>query len=522
MDLIKTTKILGIQNGIVRLTLIYNIDFSLFFFQFPGNGILKEPYETIQYEFPITSCSSPNAILSLSFLFIPKIYRPIQFKDYSNTLIHIWATFTPSIAKFDNQIEIELLQASTLKDRKFNTGYFFNLNHFHSWESVGSSSSTCTFLGQTGFTPIKTFSIDKISEKVNFLIVNVSNYKGVISLNFIVEKKGNEVCIEDKFYISVKNVRDHSIGTVKTVDISVEPNKKYCAPIYLHCEEKIIKSTFEIKEFPNLVTHNYQYNDFTDQICSEIPFDYSIIEVAQTEVECLKNVTFMKTFTLPIHGQISIQKIFNEFNIHSKSKIRIYINGLSTNTTSGSFSDINFWKPFFKIFNKTNGHLCREISQNLLNPPYYHFRALNEDSQIPINWHTYVDLDLDEIGTEKVVIFNIKCHSSFKSANSSGVIYIAHVDGDKETLLFRNPIVDDSDSSYCGILMRFEFIKNEWFIVPMKYFFNKKKNLDLASFALFRNNWVLPQSLLDNIDEITLNNSSDGEFLLDEMEPLKI
>lgn len=496
-----------------------NINFSKFFYESPGNDILKIPYECIKCEFPITSCSSPNAKLSLSFLFIPKSYRPIQFKDVSKPFIHLWATFTPTIQGIDNNIEIELLQTYAIQEKKTKSGYFFNLNNSHSWESVGYSSSNRTFLGPTGFTPIRTFFLKRINGLFNFFIVNVKNYSGVVTLNFIAEKKGKKEYLDDKYFISPKKEKN-LIGTVKTVDIRVEPNKRYCAPFFLFTEKKLIKRVFEFCPFQQLTTHNFDSkSDYSDQICSEIPFQSSIIEVAQSEIEYLNDAHLMKTFVLPHSEKVSLAKIFSEFNQPYRPKIRIYING-STTHSNGQSSYTHYWKPFFKIFDVNSGQLCSEISKQLKKKPFFHFRSLFEKDTLPFEWHTYVDLNLDEIGIDKIVIFNIKCMSTLESAKPPGIFHItSHVDDDneREILLFRSPIYVDLHKSYCGIFMRFEFIEDAWNVVPMRYTFTKKKKLDVAIEALFRNNWVMPQFLDDKSDDISLP-SSDDEILLDEVE----
>lgn len=493
-----------------------NIDFISFLLQSPGSEILQLPHKIIQYKFPVTSCTSPNAHLTLSFLYVPKIYRPIQIKDYSNFFIHVWLTYNPPISNFDNQIEIELLQACSQND--FKAGYFFNLKSFHSFESVGYGTSKGIFRGQTGFTPIITFSMERINEKVNFLIVNVGNYKGVVTVNFVGEQKEKEEYLDEKFYLSVK--KNNVIGTIKSVDILVEPNKKYCAPVCFYYQKKLIKSDFVIKKFQNFTTHNFQKSDVADQLFSEIPFNSSIIEVAQSEIEILKNVKLMKTFVLPMKEQISLQKVFHEFNLHPHFKIRIYING-STTSTTGSCAYTNFWKPHFKIYDKEYGHLCHEISKPLLKPPLFHFRTQSDKSSIPIDWHSYVDLDLDEIGPEKIIVFIIRCRSSFKSANSNGMIGIASSEMGKEILLFRNQIFEDDNLNNFGIFMRFEYINREWFIIPMKYCFTQKKKLDYVADALFKNNWMITDCMIKEIEENLVSGSSDDEILLDEIESVK-
>lgn len=498
------------------------IDFSSYLLQSPGNEILKQPYGCIRCEFPITSCNSPNAILSLSFLYIPRFYRPIQFKDVSSPFIHVWSTFTPSIESIENNIEIELFQAYVIKEKKNKTGFFYNLNNFHSWESVGYSSSTHTVLGPTGFTPIRTFFLERINNKYNFFIINVSNnYSGIVTLNILAERQGKAFSMDDKKFIMPRNDKNHLIGTVKTVDIKVEPNKKYLVPIYLFYEKKMLKKTFDINQFQQLTTHNSNSkSDFADQISSEIPFYSGIIEIAQTEINDLKNSNLMKTIVLPQIEKVNIQKVFQDFNLQCHSKIRIYING-STTVSSGNQRHTNYWTPFFTIFDINTGKKCHEISKRLTKKPLFHFRNFFEKSALPIEWHTYVDLDLDEIGIDKIIVFNIACLSSLESASPPGVVYISHIEGESETLLFRTPIFEETCKTYVTSFMRFEFIEDSWNIIQMRYAFRKKKKFDFYINALFKNNWVIPEFLMNKIEGDSMPDSSDEEILLDEIESAK-
>lgn len=498
------------------------IDFSSYLLQSPGNEILKEPYGNIRCEFPLTSCTSPYSILSLSFQYIPTFYRPIQFKDVSNPFVHVWATFTPSIENIDDNISIDMLQAYVIKEKNSKKGYFYSLNNFHSWESVGYSSSTQTFLGQTGYTPIRTFFLERMNETYNFFIINVlNNYSGVITLNIIAERQGKMESIDGKYFISPRNNKKHLIGTVKTVDVKVEPNKRYLVPIYLFYQRKMLKKTFEINQFQQLTTINQKSNDdFADQICSQIPFHSGIIEVAQSEIEDLNDANLKKALILPENDKVNLQKIFQEFNLRVFSKIRIYING-STTVSTGQNAHTNYWRPMFTIMDAKTGQKYHEISKKLTKKPLYHFRGIFEKSQLPIEWHTYVDLDLDEIGIDKIVIFKIGCLSTLDSASPPGVVHITHIENDTETLLFTNPIYVDTCLSFFTTFMRLEFIEDSWNITQMRYPFGKIKKMDFVVDALFKNNWVMPDFMMNKLDDDLVPDSSDEEFLLDEIESRK-
>lgn len=491
-----------------------SIDFSTFLSQPPGDKLLKQPYGSVRYEFPLTLCYSPNAYLSLSFLYIPKFYRPIQFKDLSNPIIHVWATFTPDFSRIENNIEIGLVQTCIDKDK--NIGYFYDLNDLHSWESVGFSSNKNVVLGQTGFTPIRTFLLDRIKNKYTFFVIDTPNdYSGTVTLNFVAEREGKTVFVDGDVLFSPKKSKD-LIGTIKTVDIRVEPKKKYLVPLYLFYMKKIFKKSFELNQFQLITTiKNDSKSDITEQLYSEIPFNSSIIEVAQAEIDDLRNANLKKALVLPSSGKVNIQKVMQEFNLQITTKLRVYING-STTVSSGNSSYVNYWEPYFIIYNRTTHKICPEISKRLIKKPLYHFRGTFEKSDIPFDWHTYIDLNLDEIGINKVIVLNVVCLSNLFSASPPGAFHITHIDSNsKETLLFTNTIYADSCKTNATSFMRIEFIEDSWNITQMRYAFSKTKKLNYVINALFDNNWVMPEILTNKIKS---PDSSDDEFLLDDIE----
>lgn len=496
------------------------IDFFTFLNQSPGDEILKDPYGSVSCGFPLTSCSSHNAILNLSFLYVPKVYPPIQIKEISKPFIHIWTTFTPSPPNIENIVEVELLQALTIKEKKNEYGFYFHFNKFYPWESVGYSSSSKSILGQTGYTQIHTLFPERISGKYNFFILNVGNYSGIVTLNFVAEKSGKQKFLKEGTF-QVPKTRKPQIGTIKTIDVHVEPNKKYCVPLYFFYEKKFFSEKIEFNEFPlitaNMLTNseeNDQKTDFTDFMSYENMFNSAIIEVAP-----LNDVHFLKTFVMPTSEKVSIQKLFQEFDIQFNSKIRIYING-STTHNSGNNSHTDFWTPSFVIYDNMTGQRCPEISKELKKKPKMHTRFFDKNV-LGNDWHYFVDLNLDEIGIDKTIVFNIYCVSTLESACPPGMLLITHVNADNGdddvTILMRNVIYTDSCDTRSACFFRLEFIEDSWFIIPMRLCCKEGKKLDFILDSLYRMNWEMDQSLIDKMKDKSHSDSSDEEILLEEV-----
>lgn len=178
------------------------IDLISFLNQKPGNEILKAPYGTIRCEFPLENCHSTNSILNLTFTYSPTIYNPIEIKDYTKSRIHLWTTYSPLPTNPEkSSVNIELLQATVYKEKdKSESGTFLHFNQTHSWEDVGYSSMDKKVIGPTGPTQIRTFYLNRLSEKYNFFIVDPIEYAGTVVLNFVCERQGKVDLVDDGLY----------------------------------------------------------------------------------------------------------------------------------------------------------------------------------------------------------------------------------------------------------------------------------------------------------------------------------
>lgn len=495
------------------------VDINIFHFltNSPGKEILKSPYQLVNCEFPLSSCKSPNAVLNLSFMYSPKIYRFIQVNKISKPLIHVWTTFTPSPPNIENIVEIELLQVCPYKDN--NDAFYYYFNKFHPWESIGSSSLSNTILGQTGYTQIHTLYTDRINGKYNFFILKVSNYSGVVTLNFVSEKHGRQKNIKNKMFITPK-ANNTAIGTIKTIDVVVEPYKKYCCPFYFFYDKKFFSENFEFNSFP-LIEAQIQKSDavldFSDFINNEAPFHSNIIESTKSHIQNLNGFNFFETFVLPNTEKVSLQKVFQKFNLQFNSKIRIYING-STTRSNGTSAYTHFWKPDLIIYDKSTSQRCPEVSKLLLKKPNCQSPILFKKDIHGHEWHTFVDLDLNEIGIDITIVFTVHCQSPLESANPPGMIFITHIEGDNETILFRNSIYTDSYNIYYASIFRLEFIEDDWYIISMRNCCNKKKQLDFVLDTLCKSRFMMTQSLNEKINEEFYSDSShDEEILLEEI-----
>ena len=87
-----------------------------------------------------------------------------------------------------------------------------------------------------------------------------------------------------------------------------------------------------------------------------------------------------------------------------------------------------------------------------------------------------MNLNLNEIGADKIIFFNMKCHCEFEEG-ITGQYFISHLDDENETLLFRNYVPGENYSkSHKVILLKFEFIDYEWVITPINKYFKHKKD----------------------------------------------
>lgn len=486
------------------------IDIPTFLSQSPGKQLLSDPGKVIPFEFPIAYSNSKDTKLNLAFSISPKVYRPIQSKEISNPLIHLWANFSPSTSNQSDTVKFELIQVFFTKERKTKNGYFVHFNNSHPWESIGYTSSSKEIYDPTGNTPIATFLADRITANYFFFILDVSNFSGFVTLNFVAEQNGNQFKFSNGEYIIPKKFHP-LIGTLKTVNVEVEPNTKYLVPIYFYFEKKIISNKIEFNPFPLLSRDKSLMSEtktYSERVSSEIAFHKSIVELACSAIDEFKNVNFNKIFLLPNSVCVSLQRTFRDFNLIDDSSVRIYINGLTSYSDGGNFYE-NFWIPLFSVIDRQTKKKCRENKIDL------NYKKMFQKEVFGNDWHTYCDLKLNEIGTEKMIVFSIKCDSSLESSCPQGMIFISHVDGENETLLFRNPIFADSCDSHYATFFRFEFLEDGWNIIPMRNYFQNQKDFDSFIDVASKNDWKIPESVLEKKRESSLSESFSDEMMLD-------
>lgn len=501
------------------------IDFIQFVSKPPGNQIIGSPDCSIRYEFPITDCDSPNAVLSLSFAFIPTIYRPIEFNpsSYSKNNIHLWATFSPPLNNFETPVDIELLQAFSIEDEQSDIKYglYYNLNKETPFECIGKSSSPHNFLGPTGLTQIHSFAISRMNGKCTFFILNVANYTGTVTLHFILDPKGKFDHFDDKNYMQPKNSQE--IGTIRTIDVKVEPNKKFCVPYFLYFEtHEFKKNTFEFFECETIanfdktkIQNENGQREYSDRVRSEIEFHSEIMKNVRLIPEN-ENVNFLRTNVLPFSEKVSLVKTIEDFHLQPECDLRIYVGGSRT-FSIGNDAYTDFWNQGFIVYDKNSGQRCPELSQTLTSKPINQYTATFSKSFLPLKlkWNSILTLNLNQIGSDKILVYFVSASSSrLQEALPSGFFMISHLCNEYETLLFRNLIYADLRESHFAVCFRFEFCENEWKILPMRRYFNDKNEMDFVIDSMHANNWILPEILTNKRVEVRSNKFDDDDFLI--------
>ncbi|KAK8896824.1 hypothetical protein M9Y10_014745 [Tritrichomonas musculus] len=495
-----------------------NIELPRFLTVGTGKRLLETPNKSFNFKFPIKSGVSENPFLLFQLTYVPKEYPPItvdQFKELP--IVHLWATYDPPVANnATNPVEIELLQAYPVADPrpKIKTGYYFHLDKRYNWESVGKSSMDKSIIGATGMTQIHSFSLPKIQSKYNFLILNVANYKGTIKLNFVGEQKGKIANIENSNYINLQG-EEIQAGTIRTVDIQVEPNTKYSAPIILFYDKVKGKTVFAINGFPP-VQNRYKSDENLeepDQTLTDFEFHSKIIEEATKVVPAWNDIIFKRTNVLPKTDPVSIAKTFEYYHLPKDLNIRLYL-GSSIAYNGGSTNQTDVWTPSFVVYDKNTGKQCPDIGKELTLRPSLEFPTnFFAKSFLHFKFNSFINLDFTKFDKNKVFIFAMGCSATTKSI-PHGIYLISHNDGENETLMFRNLISAGSPKVHFVVCFRFECINDDWQIIPMRHYFKDNQKMLQTLDAMFLNKWNLPLSQTSSqINNTFLSESSDDEPL---------
>ena len=130
-----------------------------------------------------------------------------------------------------------------------------------------------------------------------FILNNKTNYEGVVTLNFVVERGGDEEGVKDEVYLTPRKKKVAS-GTIKTVDVQCHSkNKKICFPVVLSYTKKVLKK--DICDFISLPSFfKYEKKDDMD----EYPVEYysNIIEKSKSIIPNWNNVNFKRTNVMSI------------------------------------------------------------------------------------------------------------------------------------------------------------------------------------------------------------------------------
>lgn len=483
------------------------VDFNQFISTSPGNEIMRSPGTSVQNKYPIKSPISTNSKLTLIFTYLPHIKRPVGTRPSlnPNSLIHVYASFSPYHDYQDQPVEVELIQVFPNPDDKTNSkiGYFYHLTKDNSWESVGRSSIDRYFLGPTGPTQVHSLSIPRLSGKYLLFVLDVSNYTGTISLNFANEKSGEFAHFDNKCFIKSK-INDRSIRLIKTIDVDVSPNTKYLVPFYLFIQMNSMSTNkYQFNQF--LEEHetltfdksNIEDNsnlDYADKVFYETEFDNKIIEKVQS-IKSLENIHFLRTHVLPLYKQVSLTKLLRNYNLDTNSNLRFYVGGSTTNT-AGSSAYVDQWKQGFIAYDKVSHEVCNDIPMKI--------EEENAISYLPdkVNYNSIITLNLNQIDKNTVLAYYVYCSSYLINAFPHGFFVISHCDDTSERSLFRNTIFADSWTSYYATCFRLEFFDDEWRIIPMRQYFNNKDEMEYAlDLAHLNESISYEQSTEDNLEE---------------------
>lgn len=459
-----------------------DINMSDLFRQEKGKQLLSNPNTKIQFEFPI---QPQDSVLVLTICYSEKVYRPITFTNVQNPIVHLWLTFDPSY-EYDgkqNPVELELIQING-QNNSFQNCIYYHLDNHHSWKEIGIRSSEKNVLIGSNYTQIHTIFLFLLCNKYNFFVLKVFNYTGKVTLNFVCENYGKNSFFEGRFY-PTPNESSNQIGIIKTVDVQVESNKKYVAPIYLHDSVNANQNfdlTIESINTSNLVIDSSQLpSKYSELVTSEIPFHSQIINKAKEAIPSLNNSNIRRVNVLPQSSEeISLKQILIDLNAATNPKIRLY---------TGNYNGFSLWYPFFIVYNKNNQQRCKEIESNLLKKPNEFLSTPKSNHSYRFSYNSLVDFELDKIGTDKIIIFNIECKTSAKISSPSVMFAISHFCNGNETLLFQNFVSDDECDSNCCVLLRLEFVGDDWKLYPMLSYYKQRKELESSVASLYANNW---------------------------------
>ena len=98
-----------------------------------------------------------------------------------------------------------------------------------------------------------------------------------------------------------------------------------------------------------------------------------------------------------------------------------------------------------------------------------------------------------------------------ESANPAGFYIISHFDGNHENILFRKPLYVEHDRAHGVLCLRFEYIKDDWKIIPMRHYFNEEKEMNSIVDDLHENKWMTSETMVSHSNGIILSDDSEND-----------
>ena len=239
------------------------INMSQFLLEGPGKEIFQEPFHQVNCSFPLTFCESSNAKLHLSFLYVPRNIPQVQYEHIKDPFVYVWVSLSPPMPNPSQFVEFELLQIVPDQDEKTKECLAYTLGQHHSWEQIGFYSSKLYHLAN-GIAPLAIINLMGNGYRYHFFIVNVpEGYSGNVRVNFLAERTQCFKSVRGQVY----DVPSPDYGIFKTVDIKVEPNKKYSVPFYMYFSNTFVKKS-QFGSFDLIETEIVPYHpemDYIDQ-----------------------------------------------------------------------------------------------------------------------------------------------------------------------------------------------------------------------------------------------------------------
>lgn len=443
------------------------IDLFQFLTQGEGKQLINNPNQRFEFQFPI---STQDATLDLSFIYSELIYHPIPVEDIKNPIILAWLTLDP-IIEYDginNPIKLELMEVNVgcnnLYLCYYKNIYYSLYNEFVSWKNTRIESSDKNAFVGSEFAQIHKFHLNSLQGVYAVFILNVSNYTGKVKFNLIAKNWKYPQVNEERM-----------IGTITTIDVQVEANKKYVIPCTFHLEKENEKQFLEIDSIP---TNNVVFdktcqtdNDYLDYIFSENQFHSEIISMIKEANPLLSNINIINNNILPQKGQFSIQKLFRNVGLQANSTIRIYYDGFDK------------MDSFFSVLDMTNKKISKKNVKGIKEK-----KEWGRSYNLCFGFSAFYDIDLNIIGKDKAIFIN--------DTNKLNQIYhvdvaMTFIDGENETLLFKNKIEIENKYARYSVLLKIVNIDDDWMLIPVNHGFDYKHEMNSAFERLINDQYLI-------------------------------